>query len=344
MKREYWLRTPKQNKRPAFSVYTRLNGKTLTLRDERIDSINKLYKSGVQDAQVCERQLREIIQEYAGTPPKEHYLQANLDIFDRFWTKYCEDSTAKAVSLESRKNAFKRALSKLGAHDLANSPKAIFKAIVDAVPAEQSWVYAGCYNSLLKYIGRTDVKIKGQKRPKPKPAHLSLEQFIQVASHLPDRWKALCWVAFGTGARFGELFAMEQLDTSSVRIRQQWTYDKGVLTKDAETKNRVVRDVGVISEARSWVPKWLATSEEEKEWLRKSFDAAAVMRAACRKAGLTEITFHDLRHSYAIHCLEKGREITDVAAMLGDEVATTQRYYTGYGASHKMAKRFAEGI
>jgi len=102
--------------------------------------------------------------------------------------------------------------------------------------------------------------------------------------------------------------------------------------------------VPVISAARPWLEQWLAVAVELKQAMRKPSRGSKVMRAACKAANVPEITFHDLRHCYAIHLLRLGRELTDVALALGDGMEVTQRYYTGFAMANSAAKRMASGI
>lgn len=50
-------------------------------------------------------------------------------------------------------------------------------------------------------------------------------------------------------------------------------------------------------------------------------------KAACRRAGIEGVTPHILRHSGATWMAEDGVPITEIAKMLGDSIATTERVY-----------------
>ena len=49
--------------------------------------------------------------------------------------------------------------------------------------------------------------------------------------------------------------------------------------------------------------------------------------SACRKAGITDFRFHDLRHTYASHLAMRGMHIRALQELLGHKtLAMTQRY------------------
>src|SRR5512136_1197972 len=49
--------------------------------------------------------------------------------------------------------------------------------------------------------------------------------------------------------------------------------------------------------------------------------------SACRKAGITDFRFHDLRHTYASHLAMRGVHIRALQELLGHKtLAMTQRY------------------
>ena len=71
------------------------------------------------------------------------------------------------------------------------------------------------------------------------------------------------------------------------------------------TKNRKDRHAFYFPEGREFLNGWITVDQDtriqyrNKKWWE-------IVRKACRKAGVAEINFHDLRHCYAIRFLEHG--------------------------------------
>jgi len=56
-------------------------------------------------------------------------------------------------------------------------------------------------------------------------------------------------------------------------------------------------------------------------------DMKTGFKGACRRAGITDLRFHDLRHTFASRLVEKGVDIETLKELLGHHSITiTQRY------------------
>ena len=65
---------------------------------------------------------------------------------------------------------------------------------------------------------------------------------------------------------------------------------------------------------------------EQNGW--QHYDQKGCMEASCRASGLDQLTFHELRHTYASSLLNSGVPLANVAAQLGHaDTRMVERYY-----------------
>lgn len=128
--------------------------------------------------------------------------------------------------------------------------------------------------------------------------------------------------ALNTGLRIGEIFTL---------LWSHVDWEKGVLNVFAP-KTGKIRVVPMNSETRRILEAWALGKKNEFVFYNygtgKPFvDLSAGLGLACRKAGMTGVTWHALRHTFASRLLERGVDIITVKELLGHStVVVTMRY------------------
>lgn len=172
--------------------------------------------------------------------------------------------------------------------------------------------------------------VKKLKVPPQKFDFLTIGECHRLIDSADGIWRKMIIVALGTGLRFGELTALTwddvDLARSSLTVRQAFT--RGRLSSPKSNKIRMVpisesvkTAIGDILPKRGFVFHDIHGRPLNKHTsLRK-------LHGFCRKAGLREIGWHCLRHTFASHLTQAGANLVAVQNLLGhSEIRTTMRY------------------
>ncbi|MBW2090677.1 MAG: site-specific integrase [Deltaproteobacteria bacterium] len=194
---------------------------------------------------------------------------------------------------------------------------------------------------------RTGRLIKKNDKPEIRPLNLEeVRRFEEaVQEHYPRYWPFFL-TALRTGMRLGELLALKpgDLDFNGGFIEVRRSFTRGQLVSP---KNGRVRKIDMSKQLqavlkqhlldmkrqtlrRGWkqVPEWLFYNENggmlDGDNLR-----ARVFKKVLQKAGLRQVRFHDLRHSYASIRVTKGDNLQDISRQLGHaSVGFTLKVYS----------------
>lgn len=148
------------------------------------------------------------------------------------------------------------------------------------------------------------------------------------------------WLLFclGTGVRLGEsralLWADVDLQTRTAVIRQSADNQDGTI---GPTKTRKVRVIDFPDEVGAALSEHRKRQPASEVYVfghgGRPYDSNAPRRwlqLLCRRAGVTTISPHGLRHTYASLALDAGVPVQDVARQLGHTVQTLLRTYAHF--------------
>jgi integrase len=161
---------------------------------------------------------------------------------------------------------------------------------------------------------------------------LSLEEEQQFLRNAAPFLQDLVIFGLNTGLRVGEIFSL------------QWSHvdmEKGILNVFAP-KTGKTRPVPMNSEARRVLEAWALGRKNSFVFYNhdtgKPFvDLKAGFALACRKAGISGVTWHTLRHTFASRLLDRGADIVTVQQLLGHSTVIVTMRYTHTNLDSKRA-------
>jgi len=258
-------------------------------------------------------------------------LQENLDVLERYWEE--EYAYRELVDQNAAYNELKRSLEVLGSISiLTGSRQQIQKQLDETLYGGKHGRVVSKLRQIIKFLNR-DVKLRKKKTELETVRYLSEEEFHKILPYIPGEVeKSLVALAFYSGLRIGECFActVNNLRRNKIILKQQMREDGTI----GQTKTRRIRKTFLWPAGRKYLERWSELSlEERKKHRRRKW--AVMVGDACRKAFPNDlekrnIVFHDLRHSYAIHLLNRGIEMSIVSQALGPSISVVNRYYAGF--------------
>lgn len=332
---DIYIKVEKSKSSVRLRLIKRIRGqKASTIDSQIITSLNQMLAAKSIDLdQALESARKERDRHKEKRSLQSRLGDVNFKLYNDYWAK-CYDHRPN-IDLDTAKNRLKRALRALEGVPLSDATEAqIQTAVTNKCKNDrQRRVMVSTLRGLLKFIGRTDVVLRYPAKPRSNPRHIDLEDFQQMLGQLQGNDKLVAAVAFGLGARVGEVFALTKWAQPKRAVFIDKQLDRDLEIRD--TKNRRQRWVKCIKELWVYVENWAEVPVETQKSLRNERWAEKI-KAACVATFPDEpekhLTFHDLRHCYAIHCLRCGLTMEQVAKALGDSIVVVQEYYTGYVA------------
>jgi integrase/recombinase XerD len=174
------------------------------------------------------------------------------------------------------------------------------------------------------------------KEPQKLPPVLSPEEVRRVLTMATSlKARAMLTLAYGCGLRAGEVVRLRAGDIDSEQMIIRVVQSKGRKDRHVMLPPEVVdllrqwwkarptkRDAGIVQEQR-----WLFPGRTDHQPMTTR-QFSRLFKEAAKAAGLRKtLSLHSLRHSFATHLLEDGKDIRLIQALLGHEkLETTARY------------------
>jgi integrase len=177
------------------------------------------------------------------------------------------------------------------------------------------------------------------------------ERLLAAAEKEADPWHAMIPVACLTGLRVGELRALgwDDVDLVARRIHvRQAADDRGELHPPKNGRPRIVdlpqRAVEVLRKHKHLRGAFVFCREDGsmlKRWhceSRRRRGETGPLSRVCKRAGLRQVGWHVLRHSYCSHLVMRGANLVEVKELAGHSSLTmTMRYAHLSPASRRAA-------
>ena len=197
------------------------------------------------------------------------------------------------------------------------------------------------YDGLIEKDPTHKVIIKGKKPREKKEKFLNLKELeklknvLNLGENINNDW--LIYLISKTGLRFSEAVALTPEDfdfkKSTININKTWNYKEGGffdLTKNDSSIRIIYIDKNLNNQFKT-----LCKNLQKKEpiFIGKNgniYNSTVndALQRHCKKANITPISLHGLRHTHASILLYSGVSIASVSKRLGhSNMATTQRIY-----------------
>jgi integrase len=184
-------------------------------------------------------------------------------------------------------------------------------------------------------------KIPKLEEDNARQGFLEPDEYEKLLSELPERLKALFVCAYHLGGRKGELRKLQweqvDLDGGVIRIERR------------QAKSKKPRTLPIYGDMRRWLDFQAKNRPEGCAWVFNHYrkPVGAIMRewrAACQRAGVPDLLFHDLRRT-AVRNLERAGVPRKVAMdITGHKTESVYRRYdiVDEGDIHDAAKRLEQ--
>jgi integrase len=164
--------------------------------------------------------------------------------------------------------------------------------------------------------------VKHLKENNERDRVLTSEEYARLLAHCPAHLKPIVKLAYHTGMRQGEIMG---LTWGQVNLKEGFIHLRPEYTKTNDSRSVPLNPE--ISETFKALPRGLPGV---KVFTYKGSSVACIKKSfttACRKAGIEDFTFHDLRHTAITNWRLQGHDYFRIMAATGHKTMSTFKRY-----------------
>ena len=271
-------------------------------------------------------------------------LQTFLD--GEYRTHYLEHQRSGSASYERIRTAWapllSRDMAKLTVMDIERVRRARLKAGVSPQTLNRDWsALRALLNVARKKYGLLDTvpEVEALKTADDKRVRYldddERARFLAALADSDPHVQAIVRTAYWTGLRRGELFGLTWRDIDFVHGR--------ITVRAATAKTATTRHLPMHPELRAVLLEWQGRGEHAGLVFpspvtgKRLIDIKRAWGTLCRRAGIVDFHFHDLRHDFASRLVMNGTDLQTVRDLLGHRTIAQSEKYAHLSPGHHRA-------
>ena len=179
------------------------------------------------------------------------------------------------------------------------------------------------------YVKQNPAKpVKLLKEPPGRLRYLTLEELTRLLDTCAPHLKPIVVMAVHTGMRRREILSLRWSD---VDLRQRIM----TLTKTKNNERRILPINAQLAEVLRSIPRHVESPYVFCDRDGRPYERIDNgFRRACKRAGIGDCRFHDLRHTFASHLVMRGANLWSVQELLGHKTGKMTVRYTHLSTLH----------
>jgi len=338
MKKYVLIKKP-TGKRKTFQMFwdiRKIDGKRTFQKIDslELDRINENYKSGILIIGEAFAQVLKLKEKILPKKQEDDFEDSNIQAIKKLKSQPSK-KIRKKESIQANDLDYSRILKLLGKDsivtiDISEFQSRIISSKLSPYTQNRVIIFA---NKLLKFVGREERLEKVDADFET--LYINEDDLKKLLPNLSKLDQQITRIFFYSGLRLGELFGIKDpqnkynVTSGELKISRQLKED---LYYDSLKRNSK-RTIKIVKEIKTDFENFKNISEDFLMSYRNKYSKHLLK--ATRKTFKDEskhISAHDLRHSFAMYCLEKGINISQIAKLLGNSVSVCEKHYTS-GAS-----------